>query len=243
LVNNIGSTEIAICTFYTGQVLEIKDQLSNPQISVATVDGYQGQESPIFILDFVRSNTRGVVGFLCEQRINVALTRAKHSLIIVGHYATLQKASTRPDGYVGKHICSELVSYLEKEKSIIHLQPQQSLSFLWKDEKVLVTELQNQQVQKNFQITNKIQYKKKQNKQKRKKQPNNHNKYYNKYPNYYNHTNQNQKNNHNQNNHNQNNHNQAEQQITTSKTTTQRPQRSKLKWQKKDTTNITTNPQ
>lgn len=57
-------------------------------VEVNTVDGFQGQEKDIVIVSCVRANRD--VGFLGSlQRMNVALTRARHSLIVVGHFDTL----------------------------------------------------------------------------------------------------------------------------------------------------------
>ena len=56
------------------------------QIEALTVDKYQGRDKPCIILSFVRSNGQGNAGRLLSdwQRINVALTRAKHKLLLVG---------------------------------------------------------------------------------------------------------------------------------------------------------------
>ncbi|MDW3195156.1 MAG: AAA domain-containing protein [Cytophagales bacterium] len=60
------------------------------QITIQSVDGFQGQERDIMLIDLVRSNPNGVVGFLSEiRRTNVAMTRARFRLIIVGDSATL----------------------------------------------------------------------------------------------------------------------------------------------------------
>lgn len=62
-------------------------------MTVSTVDSYQGQERDIIIISTVRSNLRGNVGFLQdERRINVALTRAKESVIVVGNSRTLNNS-------------------------------------------------------------------------------------------------------------------------------------------------------
>ena len=59
-------------------------------ISVNTVDGFQGQERDMIVLSLVRSNEKGDIGFLRDlRRINVAMTRAKMKLIIIGDAATL----------------------------------------------------------------------------------------------------------------------------------------------------------
>lgn len=61
-----------------------------PNISVDTVDGFQGQERDIIGISLVRSNDRGEIGFLSDiRRTNVAMTRAKKKLVITGDSATL----------------------------------------------------------------------------------------------------------------------------------------------------------
>lgn len=59
-------------------------------ISINTVDAFQGQERDVIVIGFVRSNDRGEVGFLQDiRRTNVAMTRARKKLIMVGDSATL----------------------------------------------------------------------------------------------------------------------------------------------------------
>ena len=61
-------------------------------ISVNTVDGFQGQERDIIIISLVRSNEHGQIGFLRDlRRMNVAITRARMKLIIIGDVETLTK--------------------------------------------------------------------------------------------------------------------------------------------------------
>ncbi|KAK4052245.1 hypothetical protein OIO90_004467 [Microbotryomycetes sp. JL221] len=68
-------------------------QLSKVEIN--TVDGFQGREKQIIIFSTVRSNKHGFIGFLSDQRrLNVALTRAKQGLIVVGNRQTLMRAVT-----------------------------------------------------------------------------------------------------------------------------------------------------
>ncbi|GBG32530.1 Regulator of nonsense transcripts 1-like [Hondaea fermentalgiana] len=88
--------ELIVITFYSGQVRTIATALSRHHIRnvvVSTVDSFQGSEASVVILSFVRANREGRVGFLSDlRRLNVALTRAKHSLILVGCGETLSRA-------------------------------------------------------------------------------------------------------------------------------------------------------
>jgi hypothetical protein len=60
-------------------------------VRVVTVDSFQGSEADVVIVSFVRSNAHGDVGFLrAFQRLNVALTRARHLLLCVGSASTLE---------------------------------------------------------------------------------------------------------------------------------------------------------
>lgn len=59
-------------------------------ISVNTVDGFQGQERDVIMISMVRGNDEGRIGFLCDlRRMNVAITRARMKLIVLGDTATL----------------------------------------------------------------------------------------------------------------------------------------------------------
>ena len=61
-------------------------------ISVNTVDGFQGQERDVIVISLVRANDEGQIGFLNDlRRMNVAITRARMKLIILGDAATLTK--------------------------------------------------------------------------------------------------------------------------------------------------------
>lgn len=89
---------IGIISPYNAQVYEIEEKVkqyclvSDPDfsVSVRSVDGFQGCEEDIIIISTVRSNCSGKVGFLSNtQRANVALTRARYCLWIVGNAATL----------------------------------------------------------------------------------------------------------------------------------------------------------
>jgi ATP-dependent RNA/DNA helicase IGHMBP2 len=62
----------------------------NKLITINTVDAFQGQERDVIAISFVRSNEKSEVGFLGDiRRTNVAMTRARKKLIMIGDSATL----------------------------------------------------------------------------------------------------------------------------------------------------------
>lgn len=80
---------IALISPYAGQVAAAKDILPKA-IRISTIDSFQGQEKEIIILSLVRSNDDGVIGFLKDyRRMNVAITRAKEQLFVIGDSATI----------------------------------------------------------------------------------------------------------------------------------------------------------
>lgn len=64
-------------------------------LEISTIDRFQGRDKDVVIMSFVRSNSKGRVGRLLEdyRRLNVAVTRAKSKLILVGSFATLKSGS------------------------------------------------------------------------------------------------------------------------------------------------------
>ncbi|XP_076971556.1 DNA-binding protein SMUBP-2 isoform X2 [Tamandua tetradactyla] len=78
--------DIAIITPYNLQVDLLRQSLAHryPELEIKSVDGFQGREKEAVILSFVRSNRRGEVGFLAEdRRINVAVTRARRHVAVI----------------------------------------------------------------------------------------------------------------------------------------------------------------
>ncbi|MDO5848064.1 MAG: IGHMBP2 family helicase [Methanobrevibacter sp.] len=84
----VADKDIGIISPYADQVNLIK---SRSEFEVKTVDGFQGREKEIIIISTVRSNDKGRIGFLSDlRRLNVALTRAKRKLIVIGNKETLK---------------------------------------------------------------------------------------------------------------------------------------------------------
>ena len=89
LDKKINPQDIGVISPYSKQVRLIKEKTKN--ISVKSVDGFQGGEKDIIIISLVRSNEEKNIGFLDDmRRLNVSLTRAKKKLIVIGNKETLQ---------------------------------------------------------------------------------------------------------------------------------------------------------
>ena len=86
----VAAADIAVISPYAAQVHWLRDQLNVPGLEVDSVDGFQGREKEVVIISLVRSNPRGEIGFLADvRRMNVAMTRARRKLLIIGDSATL----------------------------------------------------------------------------------------------------------------------------------------------------------
>lgn len=81
---------IAVIAPYAAQVRLLKELLKVDRLEIDTVDGFQGREKEAVLISLVRSNTSGEIGFLRDtRRMNVALTRARRKLLVVGDSATI----------------------------------------------------------------------------------------------------------------------------------------------------------
>jgi ATP-dependent RNA/DNA helicase IGHMBP2 len=94
--------KIGIISPYRAQINYLKDEVEHRHrlhelqnqrhLSVGTVDSFQGQERDVIYISLVRSNEQGEIGFLSDiRRMNVAMTRARKKLVIVGDSATLSQ--------------------------------------------------------------------------------------------------------------------------------------------------------
>jgi len=86
----VSAEMIAVISPYSAQVRLLREMLSKSEIEIDSVDGFQGREKEAVIVSLVRSNQEGEVGFLADtRRMNVALTRARRKLIVIGDSATI----------------------------------------------------------------------------------------------------------------------------------------------------------
>jgi superfamily I DNA and/or RNA helicase len=121
--------EIGIIVPYKNHVLEVKRTIKklkldignlNVEDLVASVDSYQGQERDVIIFAFSRSNKGGNIGFLADwRRLNVAMTRTKKQLIMVGSLKTLTKDNQKEHEVEFKQAMRILESELRAKDSII----------------------------------------------------------------------------------------------------------------------------
>jgi superfamily I DNA and/or RNA helicase len=87
---NYTNVTVAVIAPYKEQVIKLKELLTDTKIEVNTVDGFQGQERDVIYISLTRSNSDSTIGFLNDyRRMNVAMTRAKLKLVLVGDSATL----------------------------------------------------------------------------------------------------------------------------------------------------------
>ncbi|XP_074854038.1 DNA-binding protein SMUBP-2 [Carettochelys insculpta] len=82
----VKARDIAVIAPYNLQVDMLREHLCHryPELEIKSVDGFQGREKEAVVLSFVRSNRKGEVGFLAEdRRINVAVTRARRHVAVI----------------------------------------------------------------------------------------------------------------------------------------------------------------
>ncbi|NWU49445.1 SMBP2 protein, partial [Dromas ardeola] len=104
----VKAQDIAVVAPYNLQVDMLREHLCHryPELEIKSVDGFQGREKEAVILSFVRSNRKGEVGFLAEdRRINVAVTRARRHVAIICDTRTVSSQAflKRLVDYFGQH--------------------------------------------------------------------------------------------------------------------------------------------
>ncbi len=115
LVNDgVHPADIAVVTPYNAQLSLLSHDLGLkemfPEIELGSVDGFQGREKEAVVVSLVRSNEDGEVGFLGEKRrLNVAMTRPKRQLCVIGDSETVGK---------GSKFLKRWMEHLEKEADL-----------------------------------------------------------------------------------------------------------------------------
>ncbi|WP_257301042.1 DEAD/DEAH box helicase [Haloarchaeobius sp. FL176] len=125
--SGLGPEDIGVITAYSGQIRKIRNQIhrvgiDNPGVvTVDTVDSFQGGEREAIIVSFVRSNPDGYSGFLefpveGPRRLNVAVTRARKRLVLVGNWDTLGTvAPHRSPSESCADLYAELAEYIQSQ--------------------------------------------------------------------------------------------------------------------------------
>lgn len=113
---NIDPKDIGIIAAYSGQKNKLKQLIKNidiiKDIEVNTVDGYQGDQKDYILFSTVRSNDKGDIGFLNDdKRVNVALTRAKYGLFVLGNRETLNNSRSKT--------WKDIVDFFQRQGSVI----------------------------------------------------------------------------------------------------------------------------
>ncbi|HID66032.1 MAG TPA: IGHMBP2 family helicase [Aquificaceae bacterium] len=104
--------DIGVISPYEDQVDLLEELFENSEVEVKTVDGFQGREKEVIIISLVRANKEGDIGFLKDyRRLNVALTRARRKLIILGNGKTLSRDK----------VYRELIEYIKNEGLYINM--------------------------------------------------------------------------------------------------------------------------
>jgi len=98
--------DVAVITPYNAQIVELLAEITPASafwqtlsIEISTIDAFQGRDRDIVLYSTVRSNPQGILGFLRDRRrLNVALSRARQALLIVGDLPGLERGRAGPGG-------------------------------------------------------------------------------------------------------------------------------------------------
>ncbi|MEI7844277.1 MAG: AAA domain-containing protein [Chloroflexota bacterium] len=90
LACGLEESDIAVISPYSAQVRLLRERILQTDVEIDSVDGFQGREKEVVIVSLVRSNPENEIGFLKDvRRMNVAMTRARRKLIVIGDSATI----------------------------------------------------------------------------------------------------------------------------------------------------------
>ncbi|XP_076097023.1 NFX1-type zinc finger-containing protein 1-like [Mytilus galloprovincialis] len=135
LLQGYSPSQITVLTTYSGQLFELKYRMPKAEfegVRVTVVDNYQGEENDIILLSLVRSNEDGTIGFLKEEnRVCVAMSRAKKGLYVIGNFEMLSSKSTiwrqfvdhaRKNRFIGKKLRLYCENHQDADESIINAE-------------------------------------------------------------------------------------------------------------------------
>lgn len=128
--DDLTGADIGVITPYTAQKSEIESALPDEgdgNITVDTIDAFQGSEKPVILISLVRSNSDGRVGFLGRpedgpRRINVALTRAQRFCAVIGDWRTLTRERDENDKCADLY--RSLRTHLDDTGRFRHVEPE-----------------------------------------------------------------------------------------------------------------------
>ena len=135
LGNRAGRPSVGVIAGYSAQVETLRTQVDpdnerkwrNISIEIATVDAFQGRECDVVIYSTVRSNRQGRIGFLRDtRRINVALSRARDLLVIVGDAAFMRSARMGVD----ENPFASVLDYMDSHQDECRILNSEMVKFL-----------------------------------------------------------------------------------------------------------------
>jgi DNA replication ATP-dependent helicase Dna2 len=127
LTVGVAPEDVGVMTHYRSQLALLKYALrGSPQVEMHTADRFQGRDKEVVVLSLVRSNDAHSIGELLRdwRRINVAFTRAKSKLLIIGSRSTLKGSASDGGGEEGEgKMLARFVALMEERDWVYDLPP------------------------------------------------------------------------------------------------------------------------
>ena len=169
------NNDIGIITPYSAQVANLSKKITQDEyrgLEISTVDGFQGREKEIIVLSLVRSNQKHQVGFLSDKRrLNVAITRPRRMLIVVGDIDTITNGNENENLFL-KHFgeyCNDNATNVNIIGSLMEYNEFEELQNMCVEEK----KKEDEKMEENINKKDKKEEKSKNNKDKGKKNDDN----------------------------------------------------------------------
>ena len=171
----VENNDIGIITPYSAQVANLSKKITQDEyrgLEISTVDGFQGREKEIIVLSLVRSNQKHQVGFLSDKRrLNVAITRPRRMLIVVGDIDTITNGNENENLFL-KHFgeyCNDNATNVNISGSLMEYHEFEELQNMCVEEK----KKEDEKMEENINKKDKKEEKSKNNKDKGKKNDDN----------------------------------------------------------------------